>query len=260
LGLGAVGCRNCDLVEAELRTRENEMRELKAELFHITAQNEALHREMSLLRQGGPALPPELAGQTCTIKQIVLGRQTGGYDYDDCPGDEALQVALEPRDVDDHTIKAPGALHVDALQIDPAGLKVPLCSWDVRPDQLRRTWRSGLLSTGYQVVLPWKTWPTTEKLRIVARFTLADGRVFEADKDVTIHLVPAAKRKPLPGPPLEEVTEPAGPGPQTRHPVLWMPGAGMVAVGQGELVRTTSLRQAAPLSSAVQLLRPVASK
>jgi hypothetical protein len=46
------------------------------------------------------------------------------------------------------------------------------------------------------VVLPWKRCPTTEKLRIVAQFKLPDGRVFEADKDVTIH-VPLQAQQPL---------------------------------------------------------------
>src|SRR5439155_24466275 len=60
---------------------------------------------------------------------------------------------------------------------------------------LRKTWRSGLLSSGYQVVLPWKAWPSSEKLRVTARFTLVDGRSFEADKDVSIRLTPAVGRK-----------------------------------------------------------------
>jgi hypothetical protein len=195
----AFGCRNCDLVEAELRTRENELREMHAELAQAEAQNEALVRELRAVRQGaGPNLTPELASQTYTLRQIVLGRGTGGYDEDNCPGDEALQVVLEPRDVDGHAIKAPGTLHVDALETSPEGIKTPLCAWDLGSDQLRRTWRSGLLSTGYTLVLPWKTWPSSTRIRVVARFTLADGRAFEADKDVTVRLTPEAQRKALP--------------------------------------------------------------
>jgi hypothetical protein len=199
-GLLAAGCHSSDLVEAELRTRENDVREMKAEIGRLEAQNEALVRELHAVRQGAPAtaVTPELASQTYTLRQIVLGRGTGGYDDDDCPGDEALQVVLEPRDSDGHTIKAPGSLHVEALEINPEGIKTPVSAWDLSPDQLRRTWRSGLLSTGYFIVLPWKNWPNSEKIRVVARFTLSDGRVFEADKDITIRLIPVMRRKPLP--------------------------------------------------------------
>src|SRR5207302_8908304 len=132
---------------------------------------------------------------------------TGGVDEDGCPGDEALEVVVEPRDADGHTIKAPGSVHVEALEISPEGLKVPLSSWDLTPEQVRHTWRSGLLSTGYFIVLPWKNWPSSEKLRVVAQFTLADGRLFEADKDITVRLSPLTRRKtapllnPVDGPP-----------------------------------------------------------
>ncbi len=197
----AGGCRNCDLVEAELRSRENDLRELRADLAQAESHNEALVRELSSIRHGTAVkVSPELASQTYTLKQITLGRGTGGVDEDDCPGDEALQVVLEPRDGDGHVIKAPGAVHVEAWEISPEGLKTPISSWDLTPLQLRHTWRSGLLSTGYVIVLPWKNWPTSEKLRVIVRFTLVDGRLFEADKDVTIRLTPPARRKIVPPP------------------------------------------------------------
>src|SRR5262245_58318540 len=91
------GCHSCDLVEAELRTRENELRELRDELGRAEAQNEALMRETCTLRHGGPvAITPELAAQVYTVRRITLGRGTGGYADDNCPGDQALQVVLEP--------------------------------------------------------------------------------------------------------------------------------------------------------------------
>jgi hypothetical protein len=154
-----------------------------------------------------------------TVKEIVLGRQTGGYDQTCGQGDDALQVALEPRDQDGSTIKVPGYLHVDVLEILPGGSKRPLSSWEVPPSQLRHSWKNGFFGSGYFVVLPWKCWPTTEKLRVVAQFMLPDGRLFEADKDVTLHLPPLACRKPLP-PPADPVFE----GPtlhRAEKPAAW---------------------------------------
>jgi hypothetical protein len=200
LALSAPGCRRADLVEAELRTRERELRETRADLSQSEAYNQALQSELHDVRKGCK-LTPEHASQIYTIREVVLGRQTGGYDDDNIPGDEALQVVLEPRDPDGQAIKAPGHLLVTALEISPEGLKTPLSSWEIPPQELRRTWRNGLLSTGYYVVLPWKNWPTTSRLRVVAQFTLADGRVFEADKDVTIRLPPPSHGLTPPGSP-----------------------------------------------------------
>ena len=81
-----------------------------------------------------------------------------------------LQVFVEPRDGDGHTLKAPGTLTVHAFEITTEGLKKPLCSWEVSANESRRSWKSGLLSTGYSLVLPWKVWPSYDKVRVVAQF------------------------------------------------------------------------------------------
>jgi hypothetical protein len=189
--------------------------------------------------EGPPtAMPFEATLPANTVKEIVLGRQAGGYDQSCGHGDDALQVALEPHDQDGSTIKVPGYLHVDLLEILPGGTKRPLSSWDVPPNELRHSWKNGFFGSGYFVVLPWKCWPTTDKLRVVAQFTLPDGRLFEADKDVTLHLPPVACRKPLPPP--DPVPEgPTLPLPHRAEklvpPAVWPPN---------------------PLQGAVRLLRP----
>ena len=181
--LAAGGCHSCcEPVEADLRDRELKLHELGGEVNRLRACNEAMQRELDAVHATSSAkVPPELAAQTYTLTAVVLGRQTGGYNVDDCPGDEALQVVLEPRDTDGHSIKAPGTVEVHALEITPEGLKRPISAWLVTPEQLRKSWRSGFLSTGYFLVLPWKTWPGSEKVRVVVRFVLSDGRTFEAE-------------------------------------------------------------------------------
>ncbi|MBV9124898.1 MAG: hypothetical protein JO112_16210 [Planctomycetes bacterium] len=54
LGLGlaaAGGCRNCDLVEAELRSRESQVRELQDQVYRAESHNNALEHELRDLRQ-----------------------------------------------------------------------------------------------------------------------------------------------------------------------------------------------------------------
>jgi hypothetical protein len=212
------GCRSSDLVEAELRTRDKEVRRLACELQRVQAENQALVNEVGALRQeGGFHVPPEMAAQTYTLKGITLGRLTGGYADDNSPGDMALRVMVEPRDTDNHNIKAPGSLHVAALQITPEGLKTPLSTWDVDPIQLRRTWQSGFFSTGYAVILPWKDWPSSAKLRIVVQFRVSDGRVFETDRDITVRL-PAKELRPRPSAP-GPLEGPSFPIPQSDEPL-----------------------------------------
>ena len=185
------GCRNQrgQLVEAELRTRERELRETKADLQRAELVNEALERELQATRCAQPpAATVAREGPGCVVglRDITLATGTGGVDEDGVRGDEALQVVVVPRDEDQSPVKALGTLTVNVFEITPEGLKVPLSTWEVPAVQLRPTWRSGLFSTGYHVTLPWKTPPTRERLRVVADFRLPDGRNFDADKDVNI--------------------------------------------------------------------------
>jgi hypothetical protein len=214
----AAGCRsdNGQLVESQLRARETDVKLLRGELDRAHAVNQGLQTELESVHggPGGASLPGDRpAGSAYPIRSITLGRQTGGYDSGEGPGDQSLQVVVEPRDADDQTIKAPAVLTVQALEVTPEGVKRPLSTWEVGEDELRRTWRSGFLSTGYVVVLPWKMWPTTEKLRVVVQMRTADGRVFEADKDVTVRLAPGARHSSpsptLPPPTLVPTPKPA---------------------------------------------------
>jgi len=201
----AGGCRSsCEHVEAELRRRETELHETRDELERAQAINETLQRELCALRQTPSPPPTSLSGKAPvpsshvvaplgTIKDIALSRQTGGLDEDRLPGDEALQVVVEPRDYDGHALKVHGQLQVTALEILPEGVKKPLSTWEVSDDQLRRSWKTGLFGSGFYVVLPWQCPPSATKLRVIVRFTQADGRLFEADRDVTVRLLPIPK-------------------------------------------------------------------
>jgi hypothetical protein len=264
--LAVSGCRNCDLVEAELRTRNNDLREIKADLSRIEAENDALVHELQARQSGPGGHALEQPFQSYALKQITLGRQTGGLSHDG-PGDDSLQVVVEPRDGDGHALKTPGTLHVEAYEVTPEGLKNPCSAWEVPSEQLRRSWHSGLWNTSYTLVLPWKNWPATERLRVVARFTGTDGRVFEADKDVSVRLAPMARRSPaLPETPAMQVPVPV---PAPALPTLPAPRKvedkdiskawWKVPEKTAPLSQTALWQPAAaqPLCESVQLLQPV---
>src|SRR5262249_30311098 len=100
-------CPRRDRVESELRARDNDLRVLRGELERSKPTNPYLDRECPTphppAASPGPGDGPPPASR---VKSITLGRQTGGYEEDGVPGDEALQVVLQPIDFDGHTIKA----------------------------------------------------------------------------------------------------------------------------------------------------------
>ncbi|MBI3822188.1 MAG: hypothetical protein HY289_05855 [Planctomycetes bacterium] len=223
----SAGCRNkTDLVEMELRTREQLYREVLSQQQSSEARMLALQLEIEALRKGSK-ISPEQAASTYGLKRIVLGRATGGFDNDGLPGDEVLQVVVEPRDYDDHAIKAPGTLQIIALEITPQGVKLPLCTWDISNEQLRQNWKQGLLSTGYTLMLPWKQFPAHEQVRVVVRFVTPDQRVYEADKDIKVRPVPGAGQKrieepiPCPVPDMGPLLVPIGRVAPAPHTTQW---------------------------------------
>jgi hypothetical protein len=198
LAIAAAGCRTCDKVETELRAREKELREVKDELYRTRAYNNGLQAELSTVTGGPPPSCGEPPVTAYPIRSLVMGRQTGGRDDSSGSGDQALQVVVQPMDAENQAVKIPGSLLITAAEITPEGAKRPLSQWEIPGEQLRHSWQDGLLTHGYVLVLPWKTCPTTEKLRVIAQFKVPDGRVFEADKDVTIHVPPSSPRPAFP--------------------------------------------------------------
>ncbi len=190
-----------ELAEADLRSQERHIQELKAELdrkegvIHgLDVEVERLQQAKAGAKQPGEPQPPGI------VKEIVIGRLTGGYRHDPKANfDDALLIMLEPRDTDGHTIKVPGSVHIDLFEINPQGLKTPLSSYDLSHRELRRQWDQPLLGgPAYRILLAWKALPSMEKLRIVLRFTMLDGKLFEAEKDVNIRLPAGIPRPGLP--------------------------------------------------------------
>lgn len=249
--LALAGCRRNDLVENELRARDVQYREAMEEMMRTDAVNQDLRRENEALRAGGNLTPEQAA--LFGVRRIVIGRGTAGVDNDRVPGDEALQVWIEPRDASDHTIKAPGSLQIAVIEINPQGEKCLLSTWDIDPDQLCRTWKQGLLSIGYMVELPWKTPPRVETIRIVARFTLPDGRAFETDKDIKVRLLPGAALRPNLPPAESPVFHPTS---HSKKPAL-VPASNWTPMNAPSAIQQTGAAwKVEPLHDAIQLSRP----
>jgi hypothetical protein len=105
-----------------------------------------------------------------------------------------LQLVLDLKDADGHSAKTPGSLFVELSEVNADGSSKPISNWLVPPEQMASRWKSGLFTNGYFVVLPWKSWPQSDKLKVAIKFASPDGRTFEDQKNVTIKPRPLAQR------------------------------------------------------------------
>ncbi|QVL33439.1 hypothetical protein KIH39_05870 [Telmatocola sphagniphila] len=175
-------------VEAELRTKERENRELKESLEAYQNQTKALENEFLARQAAQSKNSAEDRSIGIAIKDLILGTGTAGLDEDGLPGDEGFQVVVVPRDEDGSPLKVPGVLKVFASQFTSTGTKESLGGWQVDGATLRKTWKTGLFSTGYYVPVYWQTLPKTSRIRIQVQLLTLDGRTFEAEKDISIKL------------------------------------------------------------------------
>ena len=214
-----LGCRSrSDLVEAELRTKDRQLREIKTELDHTRIINQSLEQQL-FSPPSESSVPVVRDSRTLTsgARTLQLGSGTGGIDQDGIPGDDALVLILIPKDEDGHAVKVIGVLRVHAQEIAPEGIKSSLGSWELSTTQLRPLWQQGLLSTGFHIKFGLTQPPRFEKVRITAQLALPDGRVLETDKDVRVH--PAQEGSPLLPTPenLLPIPEPIPSGPILSH-------------------------------------------
>jgi hypothetical protein len=204
-------------IEAELRTRNRELSETQRELERSRAINRAYEQSRGPI-PGGAEPAPHFPTQACSIREIAIGRGTGGVDDDAIPGDEYLMVVIVPTDEDKSPIKVPARASIAAWEFGPDGIKRRIGVWELSPEQLRSTWKQGLLATGYFVPLQWQTCPTVSRVRVAARLTTLDGRMYEADRDISVKpQMPAIQSLP--------------PAPAGREPLMpGVPPAGVPSV------------------------------
>ncbi|HEY3789910.1 MAG TPA: hypothetical protein VGL71_13710 [Urbifossiella sp.] len=206
ISLGLFGCKSnkhYDGIEAELRTRNRELEETQRALERSREINRAYEQSRGTIPGAVPVSQGSPVG--CSLREITLARGTGGVDDDAIPGDEYLMVVIVPTDEDRSAVKAAGRVSIAAWEYGPDGLKRLIGTWEVSAEQLRSTWKSGLLATGYFVPLQWQQFPTTSKVRVAVRLTATDGRLYEADRDISVRpmtpalpaLPPIIGRQPL---------------------------------------------------------------
>jgi hypothetical protein len=247
LSLIVSGCKHQDALENEMRARDFQYRDLLDEMKKCEFHNQALQSEIEAIRRG-QKITPETAAQNYGLKRIALGSLTMGINTGKCPGDDALQVIVEPRDVDDHTIKVPGTVQVIAQEINSQGIKMPLSTWDISQDQVRKSWQQGLMNTGYYFKLPWQSWPQYENVRVTVKFVLSDNRLFEADKDIKVRLASRDMRPtPTPGVGVQE--------PPVGSSESWRPALNGDMRSTPAPIRRSSW-QPAPLGDSVELGGP----
>lgn len=188
-----------DKLESTIRQRDQRIIQLQEDIDKLAGYNLALQTEVRIMR--GQPLPSSCDPFTplYPVRSVVVGRSTTPIDDDRLPGDEGVQVVLEPRDADGKLQRAPACASVTIVEVDGQGLKSPIGTWDYSAEQMRASWKQGLLTSGFVLNCLWQAPPKSDRVKILASFTMEDGRRFEAEKELAIK-PPVDRSGAMPGP------------------------------------------------------------
>lgn len=116
-----------------------------------------------------------------------------GIDLDGRPGDDGIQVLLQPMDDRGDILAAAAPVSVVVLDPQLSGLSARIARWDLHPDEVRSYFVQRGGTSGYLLDLPWPAEPPVHgQLLAFARYTTADGRKLEAQAEVNVRPVTPA--------------------------------------------------------------------
>ncbi len=124
--LGTLGCAsrgNVDVLESQLRKQEDQIFAIEAQLSQSESELTLARREVQTLRvqlaeRGKPTLLPEQSQSLHRLAGVRVQKYfSGGLDRDGVPGDDLLNVVVVPHDEDGETVKSPGELEIEAIDL-----------------------------------------------------------------------------------------------------------------------------------------------
>lgn len=206
----SAGCAtrgNVELLESQLRQQEDTIYAAQAERERAESELRIAQREVQALRvqladQGKKTLLPEQAKTLYRVAGVRVNEWfSGGLDRDDRPGDEQLNILLTPHDEQGETVKLPGQVTLEVIDLSAPESSRELGVWKFSDEQVADSWQSGLTS-GFQLRVPLEHPPVSENIVLHARFATVDGRQFQTTADLRVTPGETQNTKPLlPSPP-----------------------------------------------------------
>lgn len=206
--LGCGSRSHDDLLEARLRTQQDQLYRLQAELEQSRSELVVARKQMTLMNTsaisaGGETILPEQADSLSRIAGIQFNRLlTGTLDRDDQPGDDTLHVLITPHDEQESLVKVPGRIRLELLDLTRPTDQRIVQSWDFSIDDCREHWHAGFIGAGYLFKLPWDPARATGSALLHVQYHTPDDRLFDATHQLKTSDRPdGSLPSPLPPPP-----------------------------------------------------------
>lgn len=186
------GVSHREMLETKLRQQEDQLAEFSSRLDQTQSELLATQRAADALRKqladrGQAVLAAEQSAVLHRAAEIrVQSWLSGGVDRDGVPGDEGLSVLVLPVDATGDTLKLPGALDIELLDLSQPTGEQSIAHRQFPPDRVETLWHRGFLGTGYLIELTWDRIPAHPDLTLNVKLTAPDGRLFHTTHSVKV--------------------------------------------------------------------------
>ncbi|MGM0490190.1 MAG: hypothetical protein ACQESR_25980 [Planctomycetota bacterium] len=124
------------------------------------------------------------------------------------PSDEGMTLVLEPQNRRNQVVPLAGRVAVTAV-VPESGRRVG--QWEFSEAETEMAWSKGRAGQGITLKMPWRSSPPTRnRLKLAVRYWRPDGKIIEANRDVTVsgRGQLAARWTPRTEPPPDPATRP----------------------------------------------------
>ena len=180
------GCLGRSHVNPDYHFREGHLADLREQLYSGEFSAATRHREEKQSSEGTHLAAYHQAAGPSSAQRLVLTAAPEGEHGG------ALRVVVELRDQAGRSVRVRAGLHLAVLQAGPGPQQTFLGDWDLPSELLEHAWIGNWSGGGYRLLLPWKTWPSAQQVRVQARLTLPDGTNYEAEQEVPLGAAAAA--------------------------------------------------------------------
>lgn len=122
------------------------------------------------------------------VRQITLNRKlTGGHNVDGQSGDEGVMVVVEPLNAGGDLVEVPGQISIVVLDPAVEGEAARVARWDFDSLEAAEHLKRTPLGDGLHFDLRWPHSPPTHRvLNLYVRYTTADGRRLQVEKQIEV--------------------------------------------------------------------------
>ncbi len=170
LGVSLFALTGCFRSEADLQRENVRLREQLADCNDRLAAQESMLTDLRSQLETARALTDADRAALIAPKKLLLGRLTGGEDYDGRPGDDGVTAHFQLLDEVGDPIKVAGDVTIELFDLSSGGAPRRIGNCRYPAAEVRKKWVSTLLTYMFAIECPFEQPPQGSEITVRVTF------------------------------------------------------------------------------------------